>query len=42
MSLEVWIGWFDSWGLESHYVRDSNEVASLVEELLNMAVSFNL
>jgi hypothetical protein len=42
MASEVWIGWFDSWALPAHFVRDAADVGALVGEMLEIGMSFNL
>src|SRR5690606_10668569 len=40
MCMEYWNGWFDHWG-EEHHVRDGNEVAEVLEEMLAAGGSVN-
>ncbi|MDP9867931.1 MULTISPECIES: glycoside hydrolase family 35 protein [Streptosporangium] len=39
--MEFWNGWFDHWG-EEHHVRDPEEVAKLLDELLTRGASVNV
>jgi beta-galactosidase GanA len=41
MCTEFWDGWFDHWG-EPHHVRDADEAASVLDELLATGASVNL
>lgn len=41
MCAEFWNGWFDHWG-EAHHIRDPQEAASALEEILNLGASVNL
>lgn len=40
-AMEFWIGWFDHWG-EQHHVRDPEEAAAELDELLASGASVNL
>lgn len=41
MVAEFWDGWFDHWG-EEHHTRDTEKVASNMEEILKFGASVNL
>jgi beta-galactosidase len=41
MCMEFWQGWFDHWG-EAHHVRDPQEVAGTLEEILRRGSSVNI
>lgn len=41
MCMEFWQGWFDHWG-EAHHVRDPQEVAETLDELLRRGSSVNI
>lgn len=40
-AMEFWIGWFDHWG-EDHHVREVDDVAGSLDELLATGASVNL
>lgn len=41
MVMEYWNGWFDHWG-EDHHVRDADDAATVLAELLRLGASVNL
>eukprot|EP00179_Madagascaria_erythrocladioides_P030081 CAMPEP_0198336216 /NCGR_PEP_ID=MMETSP1450-20131203/20855_1 /TAXON_ID=753684 ORGANISM="Madagascaria erythrocladiodes, Strain CCMP3234" /NCGR_SAMPLE_ID=MMETSP1450 /ASSEMBLY_ACC=CAM_ASM_001115 /LENGTH=619 /DNA_ID=CAMNT_0044040937 /DNA_START=439 /DNA_END=2298 /DNA_ORIENTATION=+ len=41
MTTELWVGWFDGWGKESHMVRPADELVKLITPMLSMGVSIN-
>lgn len=40
MCMEYWNGWFDHWGKE-HHTRGAQEVANVLDEMLNVGASVN-
>ncbi|MDC5697134.1 beta-galactosidase [Intrasporangium calvum] len=40
MCMEFWNGWFDHWG-EGHHVRDADDAAGVLEEMLRAGASVN-
>ncbi|WP_434748468.1 beta-galactosidase [Paenibacillus amylolyticus] len=40
MCMEFWNGWFDHWG-ESHHTREAEDVAKVLEEMLETGASVN-
>lgn len=41
MCMEFWCGWFDHWGAD-HVVRDAEEAAAALREILECGASVNL
>lgn len=41
MCAEYWLGWYDHWG-ERHHVRDPQETAEILDEILSTGASLNL
>ncbi|MNO52752.1 Beta-galactosidase precursor [compost metagenome] len=41
MVMEYWNGWFDHW-MEDHHVRDAEDVAGVLDDILTQGSSFNM
>ncbi|MBU5442205.1 beta-galactosidase [Paenibacillus sp. MSJ-34] len=41
MVMEYWNGWFDHW-MEPHHVRDADDVANVLDEMLESGASINM
>ncbi|XP_062053641.1 beta-galactosidase-1-like protein 3 [Lepus europaeus] len=39
--MELWIGWYDYWGAEKHFVRNTRDVEHTVAEFIKYNISFN-
>nr|XP_051690463.1 beta-galactosidase-1-like protein 3 [Oryctolagus cuniculus] len=39
--MELWIGWYDYWGAEKHFVRNTRDVEHTVSEFIQYNISFN-